>query len=385
MTTTLNAAQKELSRQLGDFFNSTTDGAGTSTTLVDSVLKAYENDWIQDWPWVMLTEEPGGAAAIYDIRKVASLDNSTGTLTTLAFDAAPGTGIDYELHRLFHPDDKNRALVYAARAAFPSVHEVIRNEEIVAGNWLSDGSLERWTSSTDPTLWTADTLTVTETTTGSLVKHGATSAKLDTAAGFLYQDIGLWDDLERLAGRNVIFTVQGHCDTASCLRIAIFDGTTTTFSEYHPGNSAWTEDREPLRVEATIATTPTDVEFRIYSDVAAGTSYVDDARVMGPEGARQYIGHLGLAQNLPQRVSVEQFDYSNRAPFLALDDVRFDHESGYLRTPWVRDRRLRIEGMGYLDFLVSGVSSTAWTATINIDSPQTDILVAQAALYLYTW
>ncbi|KKK50594.1 hypothetical protein LCGC14_3123460, partial [marine sediment metagenome] len=38
-----------------------------------------------------------------------------------------------------------------------------------------------------------------------------------------------------------------------------------------------------------------------------------------------------------------------------------------------------------LDFLASGVSSTAWTATININSPQTDILVAQAALYLYTW
>ncbi|KKM08181.1 hypothetical protein LCGC14_1726450 [marine sediment metagenome] len=56
-----------------------------------------------------------------------------------------------------------------------------------------------------------------------------------------------------------------------------------------------------------------------------------------------------------------------------------------MTTPGLKDRRLRIEGMGYLDFLASGVSSTAWTATININSPQTDILVAQAALYLYTW
>ena len=46
--------------------------------------------------------------------------------------------------------------------------------------------------------------------------------------------------------------------------------------------------------------------------------------------------------------------------------------------------RLRMKGLGYLDFLASGVSSTAWTATINVDSPQLDILVAQAALYLYT-
>ena len=385
MTTSMILAQAELSRQIGDRWASTTTGAGDTTSVIDTALKAKADDWIQDDPYVMLTEEPTGAAAIYDIRKALSLDNSTGDLTTLAFAAAPGTGIDYELHRLFHPfDDKNAALVYAARAAYPSIHEVIRTEEIVAGNWLSDGSIERWTSSSNPTLWTADTLTVTQTTTGSLVKHGLNSAKLDTAAGFLYQDIALWDDLERLAGRNVTFTIQGHCDTASCLRIAINDGTTTTFSSYHPGDSAWTEDRTPLTVTATLDKTPTDVEFRIYSDVAAGTSYVDDARVIGPDGARQYIGHLGLAQNLPHRVSVEQSDYNNRAPFLTLDSVEYDPESGYMRTPGLKDLRLRIEGMGYLDFLASGVSSTAWTATININAPQTDILVAQAALYLYT-
>ncbi len=384
MTTSMILAQGELSRQLGDRWASTSTGAGSTTTFVDTALMAQANDWIQDQPYLMLTEEPASTASIYDIRKVTALDNSTGTLTNLAFSQAPGTGIDYELHRLFHPDDKNRALVYASRAAYPSIHEVVRTEEIVAGNWLSDGSLERWTSSTDPTLWTADTLTVTQTTTGIFVKHGLNSAKLDTAAGFLYQDIGLWDDLERLAGRNVTFTIQGHCDTASCLRIAINDGTTTTFSDYHPGDSAWTEDRTPLTVTATIDKTPTDVEFRIYHDVAAATSYADDARVIGPDGARQYIGHLGLAQNLPHRVSVEQSDYNNRAPFLTLDSVEYDPESGFMRTPGLKDLRLRIEGMGYLDFLVSGVSSTAWTAIININSPQTDILVAQAALYLYT-
>jgi len=43
---------------------------------------------------------------------------------------------------------------------------------------------------------------------------------------------------------------------------------------------------------------------------------------------------------------------------------------------------LRIRGIGYLDFLVSGASSTAWTATIALDSPQLDILVAEAAIYL---
>jgi len=384
MTSTLISVQAELSRQLGDRWASTTTGAGTTATLVDSALKAKASDWVQDEAYVMLTEEPGSAAAIYDIRRATGL--STDTLTVFDFSAAPGTGIDYELHRLFHPDDKNKALVYGARAAYPSIHEKIRDESFVAGNWLKDGSLEIWTSDSNPTYWTVDTSTIAKNSTLSLTKGGIYSAKLTTSAGFLYQDIALWDDLKQLAGKSVTFTVQGHCDTASCLRIAIlYDGSTLTYSDYHDGDSAWTEDGQPLSVSIQIDENPTDIEFRIYHDVGAGTSYVDDARVMGPDGARLYIGDLGLAQNMPHRVSVEQGDYNNRAPFLTLDTVEYDPENGYIRTPNVSDLRLRIEGYGYLDFLASGVSSTAWTATININSPQTDILVAQAALYLYTW
>ncbi len=385
MTTTLLAAQGELSRQLGDFWNSTTDGAGSTTTLVDSALKAYADDWIQDWSWVMLTEEPAGAAAIYDIRKVSSLDNSSGTLTVLDFDAAPGTGIDYELHRLFHPDDKNAALVYAARNGFPAIHEKVRDESFVAGNWLTDGSFEIWTSSSELTNYTASGPTLTQTSTANLFKHGTYSAKISGSVGYLEQTVSEWDDLKHLAGRNVTLSCQVHSDTADDLRIAIvYDGTNIEYSDYHPGDSAWTTDSEPLKVQIAIDENPTAIKFRIYHDTAAGVSYVDDFRLIGPDGARLFIGGLGLAQNVPHQVSVEQSNYNQRDPWLRLDMTPFNFEDGYMTTPGLKDRRLRIEGMGYLDFLVSGVSSTAWTATININSPQTDILVAQAALYLYT-
>jgi hypothetical protein len=56
----------------------------------------------------------------------------------------------------------------------------------------------------------------------------------------------------------------------------------------------------------------------------------------------------------------------------------------YIPTTYPSNRRLRILGKGYLDFLASGVTSTAWTATIALDEPQIKILVAEAALYLYT-
>lgn len=122
MSTTLLASVQELSKQLGDSWQSTTTGAGSATTLVDAALLAKANDWITDNTWAFLTEEPAGNAAIYDERKVSSLVNSTGTLTTLTFAAAPGTGIDYEVHRLFSPSEKRTAIIAAARRSFPDIN-----------------------------------------------------------------------------------------------------------------------------------------------------------------------------------------------------------------------------------------------------------------------
>ena len=174
MSTTLLAAMQELSKQLNDSWQSTTTGAGSATTLVDSALLAKANDWITDDTWSFLTEEPASSAAIYDERKVSSLDNSSGTLTTLTFAAAPGTGIDYEVHRLFSPSEKRRALVAAARRIYPDVYNEIWNEELVSGNWLNDGSFERWTTSTNLTAWTETTLTPTPTPTPPHYQHPIT-------------------------------------------------------------------------------------------------------------------------------------------------------------------------------------------------------------------
>jgi len=390
MTTSLLVAEAELSRQLGDYWSSTTDGAGSSTTLVDSALMAKANDWITDNCWAFLIEEPAGAAAIYDERKISSLDNTSGTLTTLAFGAAPGTGIDYEVHRMFSPSEKRRALIYACRASFPHIVEEIRDQSLVSGNWLKDGSLEKWTSSSALTYWTASAVTVAQTTTLPYYKHGSTSAKLDTAAGFIYQDIALWGDLQRLAGKTVTFSGQGWCDTASCLRLAIlYDGTNLTYSDYHDGDSAWTEDEpndDSFYVQYTIDDNPTDIEFRVYHAVAAGTSYVDDLRVTGPDGNRIYLGDKGLFRNTPHQVLIEPNNYSSKEPWTLIHNITFDRQNGYMYLPdsVSKDYRLRVLGIGYLDFLASGVSSTAWTATVDIDQPQLDILIAQAILYLYT-
>ena len=229
-------------------------------------------------------------------------------------------------------------------------------------------------------------MTATQTTTAIYLRHSLTSCKLDTAAGTLTQSISNFKDLQYLRGKNVTFTCQGWCDTASCLRLSINDGTTQTYSDYHAGDSAWTENNprnDSFYTTQYIAPNATQVTFSIHHEKAAGTSYVDDARALSDYRGRTFIGYLWLARNRPHEISLEPSYYSTEEEWIRIKDYEVDPD-GYLYIPttYPSDRRLRIRGIGYLDFLVSGASSTAWTATIALDSPQLDILVAEAALYL---
>ncbi len=385
-TTSLSAAMVLLSKQMGDSWASTTTSAGGAggDTLVDTALKAKLADWITTETWDSITE--AAHDAIYEERKAASLVASSGTLTVLAHSVQIGSGVDYEVHRFFSPSDKRIALIAACKDGYADINQPVRDESHVSGNWLKDGSFETWTSTSALTNWTTATCTLTQTSTNGLFKHGTYSARLTGAAGNISQSITNWDDLKKLAGKTVTFTIQGKSDTASSLRIGIYDGTTTTYSDYHSGSAdpGWTTAPEPLTVTATIADSPTAVQFFIYHVSAAATDYVDDARVIGGGNPRIYIGELGLSDNTPNEVLIESSNYYEGEPWVRLHRWDVDPANGYLYLPdnVATDLRLRIEGIGYLDFLASGVSSTAWTATVALNSPQTEILVSKAAEYL---
>ncbi len=388
MATTLANCRIELSKQIGDYWASITTSTGVTTTLVDSVLMVKANDWISDAPQEMydlITSDTSTGTVLNDEKKLTSLDNTTGTLTTLAHSNNVNVGVGYEIHRLFNASEKRRALIYAARHSYPYLYKTIRDESKVTGNWLKDGSLEVWTSTSALTHWTTSVSTIAQTSTAGLFKHGKYSCKLSTAAGYIEQSIANWEDLKRLAGRTVTFTVQGHCNTASCLRLSVYDGTTTTYSDYHDGDSGWTTDNSPLTVSATIKDHPTAISFKIHHSLAAATvSYVDDARVESGINDKVYIGDLLFARDAPHGVYLEQGGYSQLEPWERLHKYTVDN-TGYLYLESVPNGyTLRLVGMGALDFLLNGTSSTAWTATIDINAPQTDILVAEAIVYLYT-
>ncbi len=387
MTTTLSAVRIELSKQIGDYWASITTSTGTTVTFTDSALMAKANDWLSDAPQEMydlITTDTSTGTILNNERKLSSLDNTTGLITSLAHSNNVNTGVGYEIHRMFNASEKRRALIYAAGHAYPYIFKRIRDESKVSGNWLKDGSFEVWTSSSALTHWTTSVSTIAQTSSAGLFKHGAYSCKLSTAAGYIEQSITNWEDLKRLAGRTVTFTVQGHCNTASCLRLSINDGTTTTYSDYHDGDSAWTTNDTPMSVSAAIQDHPTAISFKIHHALAAATvSYVDDARVIAGINDKVYIGDLGLHQHSPHAVYMEQGGYSRIEPWEKLHSYRVD-KAGYLYLEGQPNNyTLRIEGIAPLDFLASGVSSTAWTATIDIDAPQTDILIAEAVMYLY--
>ena len=394
MTTALSVNRIELSKQIGDFWASSTTSAGSGggTTVIDNALKAKQDAWIGKDMYTLITES--GDTNVDNERQIASLTSSSGTLGTLAHTAQVTSGTDYEVHRLFTASDKRIALIAAARMAYPHIHEKIWDETMVSGNWLKDGSLEIWTSSSDLTYWTEATVTVAKTNTAGYFRHGIYSAKLSGSAGTVVQE---WkagtaenDDLKNLRGKSATFTIQAWADTASDLRISINDGTTQTYSEYHDGDDTWTQDdprNDGMYVTQYIDLNATQVTFTIHWGGLGTAAYVDDARVIGPYQPRLFIETLGLAQEQPVQIEIENYNYSTDEPWAQIFNSRIDTELGYIYIPSSvqRDRRLRIKGIGYLDFVdSSGDSATAWDSTININSPQTDILIAQAALYLYT-
>ncbi len=317
--------------------------------------------------------------AQYDERLVVSLDNSTGTLTTLAFDDDVGADVDYRLTRLFSPSDYRKALIHAAKDVYPALHKRIRNEAKRAGNWLKDGSFEAWSDTDALSYWTESSLTLDRTSNLEYVVHGTYSCAI-TGEGYLEQtSVVENEDLRHLRGKSVTFKARGWCDTANSLRLSISDGITETFSSYHPGDSAWDDDASSWEVTAAISSKATEVTVRIYNDNAGAESYVDDARLLSGSYDKVFIGDLNIDRHMPIAVSYNTGDIVSGAWVPVKAEAPGD---GYLYLRAPGDAYLRIEGMGHLAFESAGVESDSWEAEIDISQPQLQILTAQAALYL---
>lgn len=384
MTTTLANCRIELSKQLSDYWANTTTTAGNAggTTYLDTALMAKSNDWISDAPqeiYDLITSVSAGSN-LDNERKLISLDNTSGTITCLAHTGQVLTATGYEIHRLFSASEKRIALIHACKSGFPYIFKQVRDTSLTVGNWLRNGDLEwSWTTTTANTYWVASAGTMTKNTTAPYFSRGATSMVITGAANNVYQSNTQNADLMELDGQSVTFSADVWSTVASNTYLSIYDGTTTTSSSYHSGGG----NLERLSVTATIKSSPSQVKFLI-NRVGTSTVYADDFRVIGPSRDKLYIGDLGLAQNYPHEIRQSADSSIDVEPWQLVREYEIGSDGYLYLHEGSDDSRLRICGIGYLDFLASGVSSTAWTATIDIDSPQTEILIAEAVMYLYT-
>jgi len=382
MSTSLLNVLIALNKEIADDWAGTTTSSGstTKTTVVDTALMAKANDWITDDCFDFITS---AGSTQYEERKISSLDNTNGTLTVLAHTATIAASATYQVHRLFSASAKRTALIDAAKLCYPFIHKQIRDESLTIGNWLRDGDFEyNWSSTAAHTYWKVSNtanVTIEETTTAPYFKRGATSLKLAGSAGYLYQSNTENSGLMNLADNTVTVTAEVWGDTASDLRVAITDGAATTYSSYHTGASGF----EKLTVTADMATYPSAISVRVYRASSTSVAYVDDIRLYGPDRAKLYITDLGLNLDYPIEVFESSDENINLEPWIPIRDYSIGSDGYIYLEEGTRNYRVRITGRNYLDFLVSNVASTAWTATIALNEPQIRVLVAQAICYLY--
>jgi len=385
MSTALSVLSSLLGRATGGFFAGITSAAGTVDSLVDAAgatnLLSYPDGYWEDG-YVRITDATSSAYG--DVRKIKSFSQSTGTLAPYgAFTAAPGNGKTYELYKVFHPtNDLDQAVidVIGQRQLYPLLHRNYEYDNLVSGSRLLNGSFEDWALATTPDNWTAGAdLTLTKDTTAPF--HGIACVKaVATDATTLSQSfVATATSNAMLLGEyTVTFYAWVWSDGASKIRLYITSGGVTTYGAYHDGDGEW----ERLSVEATIDATGT-VTFGF--DMAAETYYLDDAYNIGGLPLYEYTipSAIQIERNAFEVELQDSRDYP-KGCYTKIDPVNYNiiPQTDGTRLLRFRNRpsdgyHIRVRGMGHLSALTTGAS------TIEIDAPQTELVIAQAAVNLY--
>ncbi len=384
MSTTLAALRPLLARACGAFFAGTCSAAGTTTALVDAAgatnLLSYADGYWEDG-YVRITS----GSADGDVRKIKTFTQSTGTIVPHgAFTAAPGATATYELYKSFNPTTELEAVIIdavAQRQLYPMLHRNYEYDNLVAGSRLLNGSFEDWAVATTPDSWTAGSdLTLSKDTTAPW--HGVACAKLvATAATTFYQRqslaaaMGTWALLDDYS---ITFYIWAKAVAASIVRPYIISGGTTTYGDYHTGGGG----KERLSVSATI--TPTGViDFGVSQ--GASTIFLDDAYTVGGPALYEYTipSAIQIERNAFE-VEVQDSNSYSKGTYTRVEANTYDiiPQTDASRLLRFRQRpsdgyHIRVRGMGHLTALA------AQDSTIEIDAPQTELVIAQSAVNLY--
>ena len=382
----------DMSKFMGDYVASTSTGAGSTTTLVDTYLSRYGDDKIIDW-YIRITEDVNGNQ--YSVRRISDFTSSTGTVTVSpAFTGSTGSGTTYELHR-YDPNDKFVALDEARIRVFPDLC-ILRYNDTLTGDGINSvfdiptnvrrGPLRAveevplqveasWNFITNPlgnstTGWTASSATATIVTRDStdllIPKYDSQATKLVVAASTngtysqVVADMSNSVTAAKSAGRKMTFAAWVYCLQASKVTLKLIDDEDTDTSTAHAGGG-W----ELLTVTKNIVATNTTLL----------TARVDVANSAGAVVA--YINRMWLYYG--DANTVQDIYRYDRTYFIRRDDTT---KKVYL--DWVprQGHQVRLIGQDILSELGSVIATQA-TNTMEVDDPVAQILYAEAAKILF--
>ena len=367
MATSRTVLRQRISEVSNDYWASTTSGAGTTTTLLDTALKSLvENDGDLAQLYIYFTS--GTAANIGKSRRIlltAGFTWSTGTCTWAnALGSITASGDGYELHRI-NPDLKNNGINRAAEELSRYLPLPITDETLVVDNLLSNPDMETFSSGF--TGWT-EVGSPTVTQESAIIMHGTYSCKMvssGTAVGLMYQALTI--NLNAISGKTLTFKAWVYA-SAGTTRIGLsFDGGSTfTYSDYHSGDADW----ELLFVTATIPSTATSIRLYLAAGTAsaAATSYFDACRAWVDPLYRLTVPSA-ITSGIPSSISqqVDEQDDSNTANYKPLS---------IYNSP-ISGRRLRVEGRGTL------TRPASESATMEVSNQYVNLIVDGALAWMH--
>lgn len=397
MSLTGNQLLTGLSRFIGDLEfpqGLTTTGAGSTTSLVDTALARFGDDYLIDW-YARITENVNGNQ--YLNRRITDFTGSSGTCTLApAFAGSTASGTEYELHR-YSPDEKFSALDQARLAAYPALGKLVYYEAITGDgktrvfdipSTIRRGPLDafvevpvssdhEWNYDGDPdgdttSKWTASNCTlatVSESSDDDLIpkyRDGSCTSVTTAAstAATVTQVVGSMANgitAARAADRKMTFARWVFCTEASKVRLLLLDDAGTVGTGDFHGGSGW----ELLTVTATVAgnnATTLSIRISIASTANASTIYYQRGWF--------YFGTAEKVTESWRRVPPE-VRRDNTIQQIVLDEAP---PRGY---------QVRLVGRDILSALGTTAATQA-TNTMEIDEPEAEILYAEAAKILYT-
>ena len=368
--------------------NTTSDGAGGGTTVINTNFAGYGDEFFAGH-YLLITESTQIDTERMITAPTGGFTSSTGTFTVArAFGGQILNAITMEVHR-YSNTQYLQALNSALRQGMGKYwRRRVVDESLLVDNWLANNSFNSniaaadWVSSGSPTI-----------TYNSQYKMGygvdgftaARSIKIAAggSAGSVYQDVHAASDaattpeinVEMLTGRSVLFGMWVYATAGSTARLRLdWDGTNFQNHAYHSGSDHF----EWQEVSATVPASATRV--RAICEVAAnGTAYFDEGYLIGPPRYRYPLGSFLLRG--PTWVGVHS---DPRNPEAIYTPFRYysleEHEATryiILHRKPPSGYRLQLRG----ERAPTALTITG-TSTTEVDAPDTELLSTWAGVEL---